>query len=110
MKVLPALALAALVAGCASNSVQSFAMIQEKAETECENLYTALATSINAYEALPSTTLAEKTKAEAVKVKAWNDLLAARAAYAAGQVVDASLLVADQAQVSTVTAPSAPVS
>lgn len=106
------LALAASLGACATSTLQSAAQINEKADTEASLVYAAIATTINGYEGLPSTTEAQKASVEAIKLKAWNDLQIERQAYAAGQTVILTALLADQALAKTATAsaPSAPVS
>ena len=68
-----------------------------------DDLYVALATAINAYETLPSTTPQQAAFANNIEVKAYNDLLTLRAAYSAGKTVDLSLLTADASQATSVT-------
>jgi predicted outer membrane protein len=86
-------AVAALsVAGCAH---QSPSQIAEVGDTEASDAYVGIATSLNAYEQVPGANVAA---AEALKLKAWQALLAERQTYATtGQVVltAISAIVAD---------------
>lgn len=70
----------------------------EKADTDASLIYVAIASSVNAYKALPTTTPDQVANAEAIKVKAWDALGVERKAYAAGQGVDLSALNALFAQ------------
>lgn len=85
------------LAACATSQMTTAAQTAEKSLIEANNLYVAIATTLNAYEALPTASASSKTAANAVEVKAYSDLLIARQAYAAGQVIDLSILAADQA-------------
>ena len=89
--VLGALALGA----CTTTQLSTTAQVQEKAMIAADDLYVAVATAINGYVALPSTTAAQAATANGIEVKAYNDLLVIRQAYAAGKAVDLSLLTAD---------------
>lgn len=89
-------ALLLLAGGCA-NGVQTASQTSEKALIEANDLYVAIASTSNAYEALPVATADQKAKLESVKRQAYSDLLIARAAYSAGQIVSVAALLADQA-------------
>jgi hypothetical protein len=91
-RILLAAVVAASLGACSHAQLNTAAAVQEKAETEAENLYVALATTINAYE---QTDPSSVNRLEAIKLQAWHDLQIARAAYAAGQTVDTSLLATD---------------
>jgi membrane carboxypeptidase/penicillin-binding protein len=96
MKAIAVILAAGLVlAGCAAQAL-SFAQIQEKADTEAADLDAAIQSTIIAYEALPTTTPAQIAAAEKVRLKAWNDTQDIHKAYALGQVVDTTILAADQ--------------
>jgi len=90
-------ACAGLSAPNVATGVSTAAQTAEKADADANLLYAAIATGIKAYEALPSTTAAQRAKAESVKMKAWMDLLDVRAAYAAGKAISLIALTADQA-------------
>lgn len=89
--------------------ITTAAQASEKAMIDCDDLYIAIADGVNTFEALPTTTAAQKVQAESVKSKAWDDLQAARDAYKLGQVVTTTALLADQAAASTFNAaPASP--
>lgn len=64
----------------------------EKADTDASLIYVAVAQSVDAYKALPTTTPAQAAFADTVKARAWSALGVERQAYAAGQAIDLSTL------------------
>lgn len=96
MRTLTALALALSLSACATSGAHLTPIqVAEKAETDAELAYVGLATSLNAIEiASPG----KRASAEALKRQAWEALVHIRTAYAAGQVIDASILANVAAQ------------
>jgi len=85
--------LAALPAACVSpGAIQTAAQVAEKADTDASLAYAGIASSVNAYKALSTTTAAKAASAEALKVQAWSLLTQERQAYALGQAVDPTAL------------------
>lgn len=87
-------AAALALTGCATASGPSPAASQalEKADTDASLIYVAIAQSVDAYKALPTTTPAQAAFADTVKARAWSALGVERQAYAAGQAIDLSAL------------------
>jgi uncharacterized lipoprotein YajG len=104
-RLLTMLACTAMLAGCETSQLSSAAQINEKADTEASLLYAAIATILNGHESLATTTPAQKAHDEAIKLKAWNDLMIERQAYAAGGTVILTALQADQTSAKAATAP-----
>ena len=90
MKRLIAAALAAVcLSGCAlTGGLKGLHADAERADTDASLAYVGIASGLNAYEAAPSASAADKASAEALKRKAWEALGAVHAAYAAGQAID----------------------
>lgn len=86
---------AAMLAGCSTTQALSAHQTAEKAMILADGLYIAIATTENA---LVSAGKEAPADAEATKLKAWNALLTARAAYHAGNVVDVTILTTIAAQ------------
>lgn len=82
---LTACAAVAALSVAACSSVGTPAQVAEKADTAASDAYVAIASSLNSYEQVPGANVAA---AEALKLKAWQALLAERQTYATtGQVV-----------------------
>lgn len=90
-----------MVTGCATSQVTTAAMDSEMAETTGELLYVAVASGIQTYDALPTTTAAQAASANKVWSKAWVDLEDLRALYAAGTVITVATLAALEADVAS---------
>ena len=83
-----ALSLGAL-SGCAlTGGLKGLHADAERADTDASLAYVGIASGLNAYEAAPSASVADKASAEALRRKAWEALGAVHAAYAAGQAID----------------------
>lgn len=92
------IALAVLSLGaCATSATTSVHQIAEKSDISAMELYAAIGTAIDAYEATLAVTPAQKARAEAIRVKAWDDLSALNSVYLLGQTVDLTTLLADHA-------------
>jgi len=94
--ILAALAVlaAAGMEACAGLQAATPAILAERADTDASLTYAAIASGVNAYEALPTTSPAQAAPAEALKVKAWAILSQERQAYALGRTFDLSGLKA----------------
>ena len=90
MKRLAAAAGAAvLLSGCAlTGGLKGLHADAERADTDAGLAYVGIAYSLNAYEAAPGATAADRAAAEAIKRKAWEALGAVHAAYAGGRTID----------------------
>ena len=86
-RIILAAALAAFLGACASVPATT-AQIAEKADTDASLSYAAIASSVNAYEALGTTGAVQAASAEALKLQAWNLLGQERQAYALGRTFD----------------------
>lgn len=87
-----ALALCACTTTTGSSPALTAAQVAEKVDTEANLAYVAIASALNAHEALPTTTPAQRAADEATKLKAWRALQSERALYQAG--MDASQVAA----------------
>ena len=76
----------AMIAGCAHQSV---AQVEEQADTDAADAYSAIATLCNAYETARPT---DAATAAAIKQQAWAAFQLAHSAYLAGQSVDLTAL------------------
>ncbi len=91
-RFLPLLAALALT-GCGTFTAPPMAaQALEKADTDASLIYVAVASSVNAYKALPTTTPTQGAYAEGLRTEAWRALGVERRAYAAGQAVDLAYL------------------
>lgn len=94
---LAALLAALCLAACSTSTVLTVAQVNEKAMSEANDLYVAIATAMNAW-ALAAP--AQAPAAMSIETKAWADLMALRTLYAAGQTVLLTALNADAATAS----------
>lgn len=94
-RTITAVALSLALGACATFTGSSPAQVAEKVDTDAILAYTAIASSVNAYEAKAG---ADKAKAESIRTEAWSLLAAEHAVYKSGAVGDITALEALVAQ------------
>lgn len=93
MKLALALCAALCLAACGTSTGVTLSQTAEKGDIAANDAYIAVATAVNAYETLPTTTAAQIASAEAnIKVPAYKALLTERQVYDATKTVDLTAL------------------
>ena len=88
-RILLAGAIALALGGCAlTGGVHGLRADAERADTDASLAYVGIASTVNAFEASPAATEAQRAAAEGLKRKAWAALVIVHSAYAQGQAVD----------------------
>lgn len=83
--------------GCTTAQLNSAAYDAESADVAALTLYAATGSVLDGLEAIAKSKGQPITQYEAIRSKAWDDLMVVNAAYHAGQVISLTALQADKA-------------